>query len=81
MRKSFRLRESELRNMIAESVKRVLREGNPDRDVYDKWEEVRSSVGDDTFISAIYDYMSGDDIEDFLQWMIDQYDLDYDGEY
>lgn len=76
MRRTVRLNESELKRMIKESVKRVLKEGHWDSNVYDVWENVREMVGDDTMLSELYNYMSGDDIEDFLYDHMDRnYDL------
>lgn len=76
MSKSFKLKESELKNMIAESVKRVLNEGHWDSDVYNEWEQVREMVGDDTMLSELYNYMTSDQIEDFIyDHMNRNYDL------
>ena len=59
--------------MISESVKRVLKEGHWDSNVYDIWEKVREMVGDDTMLSELYNYMSGDDIQDFLYDHMDRH--------
>ena len=76
MSKSFRLSESELKSMIAESVKRALNEGHVDSDVYYEWEQVREMVGDDTMLSELYHYMTSDQIEDFIyDHMNRNYDL------
>jgi len=66
--------------MISESVRRVLNEGHSDSSVYNKWQEVRQQLGDDTMLSELYNYLSGDDIEDFISNVIREWDLDYDEE-
>lgn len=82
MKRTVNLKESELKNMIAESVKKALNEGHYDSHIYEMWEKVREMVGDDTMLSELYDYMSGDDIEDFIyDHMVRNYDLDLESEY
>lgn len=76
-KKTVKLTETDLRKMISESVRKAINEGHWDRNVYDKWEEIRSAVGDDAFISELYDYMSSDEIEDFIETISRNYDLDY----
>ena len=73
MKRTIKLRESELKRMISESVRRALNEGHWDSDVYDKWEQVREMVGDDTMLSELYHYMSSDQIEDFIYDHMDRH--------
>lgn len=82
MKRTVNLKESELKNMIAESVKKALNEGHWDSRIYEMWEKVRKMVGDETMLSELYDYMTGDDIEDFIyDHMVRNYDLDLESEY
>lgn len=76
-KKTVKLTETDLRKMISESVRKAINEGHWNGSVYDKWEEIRNAVGDDTFISELYNYMDGDEIEGFIETISRNYDLDY----
>lgn len=58
--------ESKLENIVRESLRKTINEGHWDSEVYDKWEQVREAVGDDTMIRELYNYLSSDQIEDFI---------------
>lgn len=75
-RNRVRLTESQLHKLITESVKNVLQEGHWNSNVYSEFEELRETLGDDTLISELYNYMGGDDIEDFIEHIKRMYDLD-----
>ena len=66
MKRTIRLTESKLRSLINETVKNVINEGHWDSTIYDKWEQVREMVGDDNMIRELYNYLSSDQIEDFI---------------
>lgn len=58
--------DAKLESIVRESVRRTLNENHWNPDVYDRWMEVRELIGDDTMIQELYNYLSGDQIEDFL---------------
>lgn len=66
MKRTIKLSESKLRSLINETVKNVINEGHWDSAIYDKWEQVREMVGDDNMIRELYNYLSSDQIEDFI---------------
>lgn len=66
MKKTIKLTESELKNIVRESLKKTINEGHWNSEVYDKWEQVREAVGDDTMLQELYNYLSSDQIEDFI---------------
>jgi hypothetical protein len=66
MKKTIRLTESKLENIVRESLRRAINEGHWNSEFYDKWEQVRELVGDDTMLQELYNYLSGDQIEDFI---------------
>lgn len=66
MKRTIKLTESDLHRLISESVKQVMNEGHWDSKVADDWAYVRETVGDDTMLSELFNYLSGDQIEDFL---------------
>lgn len=70
-----KLTKSHLQKIINENIKRVLKEGHWNSDVYDEFSELREALGDDTLISELYNWMDGDEIEGFIQNTKRMYDL------
>lgn len=75
MKRIVKLSGKELTNYITESVRQALNEGHWNSEVYDRWKNLREMLGDDTMLSEIYNYMSGDEIEDFVEHIKRNYDL------
>lgn len=71
-----KLTENGLKKLINESVKRILKEGHWNSDVYDEFSELREALGDDTLISELYNWMDSSEIEEFIQNTKRMYDLD-----
>lgn len=67
-KKLLRLTESDLKNMIKESVQKVLNEGHWNGQSYDHWEKLRELLGDDGFIDSLWNYLNGDQIDDFIEY-------------
>jgi hypothetical protein len=76
MKKTIKLTESELENIIMESLRKTINEGHWNSDYYDKFEEIRELVGDDTMIQELYNSMSSDQIENFIEKMNRYHELD-----
>lgn len=77
MKRIIRLTESELHDMISQSVKKVIKEGTTDQSVYNKWDEMIEQMGADAVLSELYNYLNSDQIEDFIEWMERNYDIDF----
>ena len=71
-----KLTKSRLQKIINENIKRVLKEGHWNSDVYDEFSELREALGDDTLISELYNWMDSSEIEEFIQNTKRMYDLD-----
>lgn len=71
-----KLTKSHLQKIINENIKRVLKEGHWNSDVYDEFSELREALGDDTLISELYNWMDSSEIEEFIQNTKRMYDLD-----
>ena len=71
-----KLTKSHLQKIINENIKRVLKEGHWNNDVYSEFSELRETLGDDTLISELYNWMDGNEIEEFIQNTKRMYDLD-----
>ncbi len=75
-RRKPKLTKSRLQKIINENIKRVLKEGHWNSDVYSEFSELRETLGDDTLISELYNWMDGNEIEEFIQNTKRMYDLD-----
>ena len=49
-------------------------------DWYSKFEKLREIIGDDAIISNVQNYFCSDDLDDFCDQMITDYDLEYEFE-
>jgi hypothetical protein len=65
---TIKLTESDLKRIISESVKRVLKEGTSDSHIYDTWEELKMTIGAETMLDCIYNWSSSDEISQWLEW-------------
>lgn len=75
MKQKKRLTESMLKDIIRESVRRIISEGSINQNTLNMWDDVREMLGDDTFISELWNWMSSDDIEGFIEHIDRNYDL------
>ena len=71
-----KLTKSHLQKIINENIKRVLKEGHWNSDVYDEFSKLREALGYDTLISELYNWMDSSEIEEFIQNTKRMYDLD-----
>ena len=75
-KKIIRLAESDLHNIIKTSVEwKIIRENHNDASDIDEFNQLRKILGDDTIISELVNYMSGDEFEDFINHIKRYYDL------
>lgn len=74
-KKIFRLTESELRNLVKESVNRVLSEGTTDQDMYNQWDNIKENLGAEAMLDAIYNYMSSDEVAEIVRLLQRDYDI------
>lgn len=75
MKKANKLNETKLRQIISETVKKVIKEGHFDSNVYDEFSEIREMIGDDTLISELYNWMGADSIEGFIKHIKRYYEI------
>lgn len=70
--------ESKIRRI----VRNTINEGHWNPDIYDKWEQVREMVGDDTMLNELYNFLSSDQIEGFINDHMDRnYELGLNQDY
>ena len=54
---------------------KIIREDHNDASDIDEFNQLREILGDDTIISELVNYMSGDEFEDFINHIKRYYDL------
>lgn len=74
-KKIFRLTEAELRNLIKESVNRVLNEGTNDQAMFNSWDAIKGQMGAEAMLDAIYNYMNADEIAEIIRLLKRDYDV------
>ena len=70
--------ESQLKEMIKESIKRHLNEGTTDNEIADKWNQVQEAIGAQQMLDCIFQWSSSDQIEQWLQWFEDEEWISFD---
>ena len=75
MGRKIKITENKLKQIISESVKRILKEGSNLGEDYDNWERVKECLGCEGMLSELYNYLSGDQIREFIDGVDREYDL------
>lgn len=73
---TIKLTESQLNKVIAESVKKVLREGmTSDNPAYEKWETIKEYLGAEQMLEDIFQYLDSSKLEQIIEWFDQDYDF------
>ena len=75
MGRKIKITENKLKQIISESVKRILKEGSSFREDYDNWEKVKECLGCEGMLSELYNYLSCDQISGFIESIDREYEL------
>lgn len=75
MSRKIKITENKLKQIISESVKRILKEGSSFKEDYVNWERVKECLGCEGMLSELYNYLSGDQIREFIEGVDREYDL------
>lgn len=75
MKKTIKLSRKELTNYITESVRKIIKEGTNDPEVYEGWERLRETMGDAQMLDELFQYLDADTIQDFVETTKDLYDV------
>ena len=67
---------TELKNIIRESVTRILKEDTTNIELMNAWQEATDKMGAEAFLDALYRAMSEDDIRKNLEFISRMYELD-----
>ena len=74
MKKTIKLSRKELTDYITESVRKIIKEGTNDTVLYDEWERLRETMGDAQMLDELFEYLSADQIQDFVETTKGLYD-------
>jgi hypothetical protein len=75
MGRKIKITESKLKQIISESVKRILKEGSSFKEDYVNWEKVKECLGCEGMLSELYNYLSCDQISNFINAVDREYEL------
>lgn len=75
MKKTIKLSRKELTDYITESVRKIIKEGTNDPELYDEWEKLRITIGDAQMLNELFQYLDADTIRDFVETTKGLYDV------
>lgn len=75
MKKTIKLSRKELTDYITESVRKIIKEGTSDPELYDEWEKLRITIGDAQMLNELFQYLDADTIRDFVETTKGLYDV------
>ena len=75
MKKTIKLSRKELTDYITESVRKIIKEGTNDPEVYEGWERLRETMGDAQMLDELFQYLDTDTIRDFIETTKGLYDV------
>ena len=75
----------QLRKMIQESITNVLKEGSANSSDWQRWDNIKETLGADEMLDAIFNAMDQYEIEEMLEFLEREYEInsgynDYDEE-
>lgn len=82
-KKQIRLSEARLHQIIKENIRKALNEGmTSDDPAYNKWEQIKETLGAETMVDNIFQYLDSSTLEQLVEFFDQDYDLfnDYDEE-
>ncbi len=75
MKKTIKLSRKELTDYITESVRKIIKEGTNDPELYNEWERLREIMGDTQMLDELFQYLDADTIQDFVETTKGLYDV------
>ena len=75
MKKTIKLSRKELTDYITESVRKIIKEGTNDPELYDEWEKLHITIGDAQMLNELFQYLDADTIRDFVETTKGLYDV------
>ena len=81
----MKINEKQLRKMIQESISGILKEGSAKSSDWERWDNIKETLGADEMLDAIFNAMDQYEIEEMLEFLEREYEInsgynDYDEE-
>ena len=73
--KKNKIKESQLRRIIRESIIRVLNEGTSDETLMNRWDNLVEALGAQEMCNALFQAMSHDEIESMVEFLERNYEV------
>lgn len=67
---TFKPTNESINKIVAESVKKILKEGHWDTNIVHEWDELVELYGAENFVWEIYRFLNTDDTEELIEWFI-----------
>lgn len=74
-KKLYKMTEGDFKNIVKETVKRLVKEGTFYNDVDSMWEYIKETLGPETMVDELYRYLDSDTIEDFVNHIKRYYEI------
>ena len=75
-KKVYKMTEGDFKNIVKETVKRLVKEDTADDYVNDMWQYLEEALGAETVLNELYRYLDSDTIEGFINHMKRHYEID-----
>ena len=80
MGRRVKLTESLLHRMINETVKEVINEATWKKSIDNKWAQAEQIMGAESMLNALYSFLDGDTIEEFIEVLEREYEIPFEND-
>lgn len=80
MKRKVKLTESLLHRMINETVQEVINEATWKKSIDNKWAQAEQIMGAESMLSALYSFLDGDTIEEFIEVLEREYEIPFEND-
>ena len=80
MKRKVKLTESLLHRVINETVQEVINEATWKKSIDNKWAQAEQIMGAESMLSALYSFLDGDTIEEFIEVLEREYEIPFEND-
>ena len=80
MKRKVKLTESLLHRMINETVQEVINEATWKTSIDNKWAQAEQVMGAESMLNALYSFLDGDTIEEFIEELERVYEIPFEND-
>ena len=80
MKRKVKLTESLLHRMINETVQEVINEATWKKSIDNKWAQAEQVMGAESMLNALYSFLDGDTIEEFIEVLEREYEIPFEND-